>query len=106
MKIAAYLIEKIGSTVSGYFHPSLWLSESHGLLVPEGDKWIDVRGAAGRQQARDQAGCDNDDHHDAESQRDRSGEVPECAGQHARQIKGGKHTHAKADGDMARARDE
>ena len=34
MKIAAYLIEKIGSTVSGYFHPSLWLSESHGLLVP------------------------------------------------------------------------
>src|SRR6266576_4124435 len=33
MKIAACLIEKIGSTVSGYFHPSLWLSESHGLLV-------------------------------------------------------------------------
>src|SRR5207249_7160224 len=35
MKIAAYLIEKIGSTVSGYFHPSLWLSESHELLVAE-----------------------------------------------------------------------
>ena len=35
MKIAAYLIEKIGSTVSGYFHPSLWLSESHELLVTQ-----------------------------------------------------------------------
>jgi len=33
-KIAAYLIEKIGSTVSGYFHPSLWLSESHDKAPP------------------------------------------------------------------------
>lgn len=46
--------------------------ERHALLVPEGDKWIDVRGAAGGQQARDQADRDNDDHHDAESQRIRS----------------------------------
>src|SRR5437016_2316697 len=41
MKITAYLIEKIGSTVSGYFHPSLWLSESHGLLVPQSRHRID-----------------------------------------------------------------
>src|SRR2546421_1475449 len=43
MKIAAYLIEKIGSTVSGYFHPSLWLSESHGLLVTQSHYGIDAR---------------------------------------------------------------
>src|SRR5437879_7858626 len=46
MKIAAYLIEKIGSTVSGYFHPSLWLSESHELLVAQGDHGIDAHSAA------------------------------------------------------------
>src|SRR2546429_585040 len=46
MKIAAYLIEKIGSTVSGYFHPSLWLSESHGLLVAQGNHRVDARRAA------------------------------------------------------------
>src|SRR2546429_6747644 len=49
MKIAAYLIEKIGSTVSGYFHPSLWLSESHGLLVTQGHQRIYMRRAARRQ---------------------------------------------------------
>src|SRR2546429_308847 len=47
MKIAAYLIEKIGSTVSGYFHPSLWLSESHELLVAKGLDRIEARGAQG-----------------------------------------------------------
>src|SRR2546429_210769 len=47
MKIAAYLIEKIGSTVSGYFHPSLWLSESHGLLVVQRHDGIHMRGATG-----------------------------------------------------------
>src|SRR5437016_13414277 len=48
MKIAAYLIEKIGSTVSGYFHPSLWLSESHGLLVSERLDRIEQRRLARR----------------------------------------------------------
>src|SRR5437879_11676318 len=42
MKIAAYLIEKIGSAASGYFHPSLWLSESHELLVSQGNHRIDA----------------------------------------------------------------
>src|SRR5207253_29712 len=103
MKIAAYRFEKIGSTVSGYFHPSLWLSESHRLLVPEGDKWIDVRGAAGRQQARDAADCDDDDHPDAESQRMRSGDAPDVAGQQARQSKAGHQAEENAGGDQAHA---
>src|SRR6266513_3516451 len=46
-KIAAYLIEKIGSAASGYFHPSLWLSESHELLVAKGLDRIEARGAQG-----------------------------------------------------------
>src|SRR5213080_5183728 len=58
MKIAAYLIEKIGSTVSGYFHPSLWLSESHELLVTQSHNRVDARGAPSRQEAGDHG----DDH--------------------------------------------
>ncbi len=42
-KIAAYLIEKIGSAASGYFHPSLWLSESHDLLVKLAPLGISIR---------------------------------------------------------------
>src|SRR5438067_661244 len=68
MKIAAYLIEKIGSTVSGYFHPSLWLSESHGLLVTQGHQRIDARRAPRGQETRQegkesQSGNCSDQHH-------------------------------------------
>src|SRR6266702_5434746 len=61
MKIAAYLIEKIGSTVSGYFHPSLWLSESHGLLVPQGRHRIDFHRSPRGQIAREQCNEDEQD---------------------------------------------
>src|SRR5437899_4051122 len=55
MKIAAYLIEKIGSTVSGYFHPSLWLSESHELLVAQRFDGIELGRLDGRPHAEKQA---------------------------------------------------
>src|SRR5207244_9083311 len=55
MKIAAYLIEKIGSTVSGHFHPSLWLSESHELLVTNGFHGIQPRRFHGWVRAENQA---------------------------------------------------
>src|SRR5437660_11427420 len=61
MKIAAYLIEKIGSTVSGYFHPSLWLSESHGLLVAKGLNGVEFGRLHRRQPAADHA---NQNQHD------------------------------------------
>src|SRR5207253_2896887 len=62
-----------------------------------------VRGAPGRQQARDQADCDNDDHHDAESQRIRSGDAPDLAGQQARQSKAAHQAEENAGGDQAHA---
>ena len=37
-----------------YFHPSLWLSESHDLLVSQCDHRIDSHGAAQRNKAGDQ----------------------------------------------------
>src|SRR5207302_5656319 len=61
MKIAAYLIEKIGSTVSGYFHPSLWLSESHELLVPQRDHRIDSRRPPRWQKRSKQCDCNQGD---------------------------------------------
>src|SRR5207253_1677217 len=60
MKIAAYLIEKIGSTVSGYFHPSLWLSESHELLVAQRFDGIELGRLDGRPHADEQS--DRGDH--------------------------------------------
>jgi hypothetical protein len=54
-KTAAYLIEKIGSTVSGYFHPSLWLSESHDLLVTQGHDGIDTQRPPHRNDSSGQA---------------------------------------------------
>src|SRR5437762_5878927 len=69
MKIAAYLIEKIGSTASGYFHPSLWLSESHELLVTQSHHGIDSCGAARWQVGGRQGYRQQDCSRDAEAQR-------------------------------------
>src|SRR5436309_8919337 len=86
MKIAAYLIEKIGSTVSGYFHPSLWLSESHGLLVTEGLDRIKPGGFPGRI---------NSKHHANErAKRQRSNNPKQ--GQHRRKMQARPKEHAQS----------
>src|SRR2546429_9505387 len=66
MKIAAYLIEKIGSTVSGYFHPSLWLSESHELLVPQSNHGIEIHRPPRRDVACQQCDAEYHKHDKAE----------------------------------------
>src|SRR5213595_93387 len=60
-KIAAYLIEKIGSTASGYFHLSLWLSESHDLLVAQRFHGIELRGLDGGPNSKNQPNGNADD---------------------------------------------
>src|SRR5713101_8161499 len=46
---AAQTVRHLGA----HFHPSLWLSESHDLLVTQGDYRVDTHGPTGRDVARD-----------------------------------------------------